>query len=182
MKLFLANCTDQAHVVNYRLLEAKGVKTQDLPSGGQIQIAGDLNTLQINDVIEQLRKYGLFGVDELTRSTPGKQVPWIYSVDRRIHTDVIRRFVQHNRGVLRIQGQEARRQAAVVSSNIAEQYAERESGAGRLEELEVTVQEEDSNSMGSEQLAEGIIVNRNAPPTSAPPTKQPRRARAKRAA
>lgn len=150
MRMHVANCSEQNHVLNYRLPEETRPRTQNLGVGRQI-ILGDpeMTQIQANAVTSQLGVYGLVKIDELSRARG--MIPYVWS-DRVIPADTILRVHEHNKGVLHDRGKKFREEAAIASSSAME-------NAGPLKDLEMSVEEETSGSFTSvdhKALAEGF--------------------------
>jgi hypothetical protein len=112
----------QYHVLNYRLPENPSLITQQIPSGRQVQVAKDMNVIQLEAFIGQLRKYGLVTVEEALNHRPKTPIVFILNVDKPVPEDVIRRIIAQNTGIIANIGKETRRQAALATShNMAEQ-------------------------------------------------------------
>lgn len=172
-RLYVANCTVQVQGFNYRLVEVEKAFSRTIEIGGQVDL-GDLTDPQINGVIEQNRKYGLLGVEEIARMEGF--TPLIFSTGRPVRADVMRRVISHNRTVLRARGEEARKAAAVVVNNQL-------SSAGPLELLEMSIVEEKAGKVVSgvpdtpgAPVAEGIRIVSGAGGDAPQPPRRRRRA------
>lgn len=168
MKLYIANCTQQTFMCNYRLIESPRPHAQPITAGGQIIVAKpDLNLPQIEDIIRQLRKYGLLTLEEasqLRRSDPPCTLAC--SIDKVISVETIQKIMLHNQGVLFLNGKRFREEAAIATSN---QLGEMNRTAG--ETLEMTIQEEKPGSgdhSGVAPINEGLRIDTGKPRESAP--------------
>lgn len=136
-RLYIANCTQQYQVLNYRLVENRNAMTQPVDMGRQVQIArADLTDVQVESVIEQMRKYGLLMTDEIGKKHQ-TQIPFVASVGHPVGADLIRRVIDHNKGIMQIDGEKLRRHAAIA---VNQKMAETTPNAA--ETLEMTIQEE----------------------------------------
>lgn len=165
-KMYIGNASQQLVKFAYRTPESGGVRTQDIPIGGQIQLSGDLSTSEIDCIIDQHKKYGLISVSEVDRSKMFSGL--CYSVDRPISASILQRAVAKNMDTLVERGKEIRRDAALVVNNGLEAELE-ERKLGGLAKLEMSVVEEDSPlRVGGEKIAEGFRVTKDGDGDPAP--------------
>jgi hypothetical protein len=168
-KLFIGNATKQLMKFSYRTPESGGVRVQDIPIGGQVQLTGDLTTSEIDCIIDQHRKYGLISISEIDRSKAFSGL--CYSIDRPISFANLQRAIAKNMDVLKDRGREIRKEAALVVNNGLEAELE-ETGLGGLAKLEMSVVEEDNPAHPSqgERFAEGLRVmqGEETPPRRGP--------------
>ena len=137
MRLFIANCTQQEQIFNYRVLESPRPFSQTIGLGRQIQLADpNLNMKQIEKVIEDNRKYGLLPVEELDGYRGAGVITYICSLDKPVPGELIAKVVSHNRGELRLWGEETRKQAALA---VAQQLGEMNEQAGKT--MTMTIEE-----------------------------------------
>ena len=186
MKLYVANLTAQKVVFAYLMpdehgkLTGGGHRTQDIPIGGQVVVAGDLTKEQIDAIIKHHRKYGMRSQDEIAarRST---FVGVCYSIDRPVTTASIRNGLETNLTVLTEAGKQYRTEAAVAVSNAMEMQLQDQGRPEGLKELAMSlVEEEPSGGYRSEKpVGEGVIVTRDG---DAPTRGQRRRGQQRAAA
>jgi hypothetical protein len=166
MLVYVANCSKQYAVLNFRVVEYKKTFSQPIDSGQQVALARlDLNQPQIDGVLEQLRTYGLWLSDEL-EAVPGDTVIyWLASVDKPLTEDRIRRAMMHNRLVQFERGRDFRKQAAVAVHNVlavGNNMVPPQPHAA--ETMEVTIQEEVMSGTtgidGDPAVAEGYRIER----------------------
>ena len=175
MKLYIANCTQQAQDFVYRTPEMPSARTQRIEIGSQTQISGDLSTPQIDAIIEQHRKYGLVRVEEIDRTKPFIGIR--ASIDKPVPIDKIREAVHHNNEVLQERGRQIRQEAAVVVNNSWEEQT-----GNQLSKLEMSFVEEDKPGRPAE-ISDGVRVTRiDQPFGDAPPTRQAKPSGRRRAA
>lgn len=164
-KLYVANCTRQRQSFIYRLPEHPSTREQTIEIGHQILVSGDLNTKQVEAIIDQYRPYGMIAASE---KPPQGFVGLVYSVDKPITSTPIHDLIVHNTEVMTDIGRRARQDAAVAFENMAQnnirQYG---NDKDRVNELEVDINEQPT-SFGdrSEKLHEQTLVVRegaNAP-------------------
>lgn len=165
MKLYIANCTHQNQVVFYRVPENPSPRQQHIEIGHQIQISGDLNPIQIESIINQLRPYGMVAVDEIDRTKPF--IGMCYAVDKSIKVDFILRAHEHNSKVLTEMGQKYRQEAAVATNNAVEQNLK---GNLKLNALDIEVIEEPRKDGTGSDFSETVRVSRDADPSAAAAT------------
>ena len=176
MKLYIANCSQQSQVINYRIIEFPRAMTQPCDIGQQIMVGSrDLSLPQIEGVIRDMRIYGLMTVEEVSalRNT-SQTIPFVASVDKPVTTDTIQKVMLHNRGVLRLRGKKLREEAAIATSM---KMSEMTPGAAQT--LEMSIQEEKTGSLAhdDEIISEGVRISTD--PT--PPKRSPGRPRGSKA-
>jgi hypothetical protein len=156
MKLYVGNCSQQAQVVNYRIIEFPRAMSQPCDMGQQIMIArADLSLPQIEDFIKQMRIYGLLTVEEISalRDT-NITIPFIAAIDKPIPAATIEKVMYHNRGVLQLRGKKLREEAAMATS-----LKMSEMTPGAAQTLEMTIQEEKSGSLAHDDAVnEGLRI------------------------
>ena len=172
MKLYIANCTQQVHDFVYRMLESGALRQQKIEAGGQIAIAGDLTSPEVDYIIEQHRRYGLVRVDEIDQTKPF--IGLCFQTDRPIAVDKIRRALIHNREVLEDRGRQLRKEAAIAQHNRLQDQTVDGSGAPigpPLTALEMSVVEEKAGQLEDHTpIAEGLRVTTKEGPGGEPPT------------
>lgn len=169
MFMFVANCSRQKQIVNYRLPENPSPKSQEVPMGGQVRLGGDLTTPQFAAVVEQLSRYGMTDVDRLSDGN-GMVIPLVYS-RTPIPASTMRTVMQHNADILTSMGKEIRKRAAIATAETINEHMD------GLQELKMSVEEESQGSFTDrDPLTEGLRVVRNEAPTPEP--KAPRRRKA----
>jgi hypothetical protein len=144
------------------------MRIQRIGIGRQIQVAGDLNTPDIDAIVKQHKKYGLIPVSEVKniRTFTGL----CYSVDRPISIDNIMLAMDRNTRILVERGKEFRKQAAVSASNLIDHHLAEANNPSTLETLEMSVvQEEKPNQENVDMVAEGIRVTNKQIDGQAPP-------------
>ena len=166
MKLYIANCSKTFSVLNYRVPEIKNAMAQNVDSGQQILVAKpDLNMIQIDGILDQLRTYGLFLVEELNQMPEDKVIYWLASLDKPLTFVHIEQAFVHNDKALTLRGLEFQKAAAVaINQNIANRTPH---AAGTLE---VTIQEEsptNSSQFGQPLFAKGFRMDPNPDPFQA---------------
>lgn len=111
MNLYLSNATAQRQQICYRLAEHTKIFERLLRPGEQIPI-NNLNSEQVDSIVNQLRPYGARDVAEVTKVRTFVGI--IYSVDRPIPSDRTGSTFEQNKGALLASGEEMRRQSAVA--------------------------------------------------------------------
>ena len=166
MKLYVANVTAQTHEFLYRLIEQTKILRQVIPSGRQIQIAGDMNKDEIDYIVGQHAKYGMIPADEISHTK--KFHGLCYSVDKPITAPLLNYLREHNQGELVEQGRELRRIAAIVSNDLLETALRENDRPEQITQFEMTIQEDRDIASDLPQLAEGLRVIRNPNPPAKP--------------
>ena len=155
MKMWVANTTKQSHDFIYRLPETPAPRMQQIAIGSQIQISGrsggELDSSEIDSIIAQHRKYGLIAVDEVDRSKPF--IGLVYSTDRPVPIEKLRRALIHNDEVLVERGVETRKEAAIAVNNAIDEQSQ------GLKAVELSVVEATSgNGPEHKPISEGVRV------------------------
>ncbi len=169
-KMYIANGSTQYHDFVYSLPESPAHRRQQIPPGGQIQISGDLNPIQVDSIVEQHRIYGMVRVSEVDRTKPF--VGLCYELDKPIRLEKIANIIEHNRGVLVKRGEEIRRDAALsTGAQIENEIFERRM-PDQLQTLEMSIQEETETrdpQDDSPTIAVGTRVTRRGDAAPLPP-------------
>jgi hypothetical protein len=187
MRLYLANPTRQEQIICYRVdfnkdgerLESdrtrfQPARQQPVPPGRQIQLGGDMHIHQIEDIIEQLKPYGLIGVTDVPRMDR-KVVPYIFNIDAYVPLKTFKEVMDHNSGIHIQDGQHRRAAAAVASSELVQQTIANQLMQVGIEQppaeaaVEVSYEQLEQSEAGERTIAEGYRVDPNAPgPQQAP--------------
>ena len=161
MKLYIANCTKQVQVFSYRIIEKNGVRTQTIPMGGQIALADDLTSNEVDDIIEQHAKYGLIDAAMVDRTK--EFIGLCYSIDKIVPMTRLRSSLEHNDGVLVERGKQLQTEAALAVNQQIEHSLEESHVPGGLKDLTVSWAEERRD--GAEPtINSGVHVSRDNPP------------------
>lgn len=200
MKLYIANCTRQTMQLHYRLdfqndgaldprRQAQQAKQQTIQAGKQDIIGGDLHLNQIQDIVDQLQKYGLRAVKEVPelkttvkRLDPNSRspVPMIFNVDRSVSLDTIKTVMAINANIQVDQGVERRRRAAVavpdiIAHRVNEQFAQAGLDETATDNVQTAFEQLEQSEAGEKTIAEGYKVDKNAPAAPPPSTKSKKR-------
>ncbi len=179
-KLFVANCTMQMQRVYYRIdfdVDRDGKQTivrrfqpakqVDIPSGRQAVVGGELHTDQINDIVNQLRTFGLVAVTEI----PGIRTftSFVFNLNQPIKEDHIRYVAARNQGFKIEEGKERRQKAAVVMNDIvantvSDQFAAQGIPKEPTQDFEVEFEQLDQSEAGEKRIEEGYRMDLKAPP------------------
>ncbi len=168
MQLYVANPTKQIQVFAYRMLGEKGIFTQTIGIGQQVKLSKVFDTPQLEAVMDHHARYGFVRSDEVDRVK--SQINGIFSVDRPVTAAKIAKAMMLNTNVLVIRGREARKQAAIATSNridteIDELTRTARSDVGRLRELDLSIVEQEPEGgyrPGEEPVGEGILVTKES--------------------
>lgn len=178
-KLYVANVSRQNVEFNYRMPGQNGVKMVPIHIGTQVVIHGELDTNEIDSILEQHVPYGLVAADTIRGDTP--YVGLCYAIDKAVRVNQMLVAMDHNQEVLHDRGRQMRQQAAVATNSIIDKHLQEINSESTLQELEVTIEEErkPGTDDSSERIREGTTVNKNAPPPgkNAPPQSQGRKGR-----
>ena len=159
-RMFVANATKQNVDFVYRLPESTNLRSQTIPIGRQVPLAGDLTKPEIDAIIAQYSKYGLIEASTIDQSRTFHGL--CYSIDKPVPSTKMRRLLDQNMAVLKARGKQMREEAAVNESlNLENMLTE----GGRTEELrnfEMSVVVEDRDEADtSPEIAEGVRVTRD---------------------
>ena len=155
VRLYIGNATKQNQEFVYRLPEQSGARVQTIPIGQQVQITGELSSQEIDAIVSQHRKYGLTEATAIDSADVYTGI--VYSVGKPIPADKLTRAMIHNTRVLQARGKEIRRDAALAENQLAEGDV-----PGRLNKLEMSIQEENHDDRDPEPaIAEGVRVQRD---------------------
>ena len=163
MKMYIANCTTANQDFQARIPEA-GVVRQLIPSGEQILIPTDLNTLQIEAIVQQHAPYGLININEIERTN--NFTGQVYSLDKKVDMDRVRRVLEKNFSVLDARGKKIRQEAAVAVNDAVERQVQNTGAHSTIREMEFSVQEVEKNGVDT-QVNESITVSRTKEPQTA---------------
>jgi len=170
--LFIGNATKQNMVFAYAVRRETGdmhVRSQPIPVGQQVKIAGDLSSDDIDWIIKQHAKYGLVAADTIDKARAFHGT--CYSIGKPITAARLTYMIEYNMSKLVDQGIEIRRTNAVAQNNNVIRALDEAGRQESLNALRITVQQERADPNNSvPQMAEGLIVtdnmsmNPNAPP------------------
>lgn len=151
MNTYVANCTQQNHILNFRLPDSRKPLSYKLPMGKQL-LVGDLTPPEVDALVEQLGPYGLIGVGEITNAK-GK-ITYVMSQGVPVKSADILRALDKNNGVLRDEGKHRREEAAVAAN------AGMNTDDTPLNKLEMSIEEDTSGSFSDgDKLAEGMRID-----------------------
>lgn len=201
MRLYIANCTRQTMQLHYRLdfqndgeidprRQAQQAKQQTIGPGRQEVIGGDLHLNQIQDIVDQLEKYGLRAVKEIPelKTTVRKldpnsraTVPMVFNVDRNVPLDAIKTVMSINSNIQVGQGVERRRRAAVavpeiIQNRVNEEFAQAGLSETATDNVQTAFEQLEQSEAGEKTIAEGYKIDKNAP-AELPPSASRRRRR-----
>lgn len=157
-RLYVANCTRQFQEIHFRLDFASNenpmgrvppAKRQTIPPGRQVPLGGDLHMTQVDDIVSQLKPYGLIGVADIGRVKGF--TPYVFNVDKPVTPAQMRDVIQSNAEVKLKDGKDLRQMAAVASNEavahtVANEFAEKGIAADPNAEVEIEFEQlEDSN-------------------------------------
>lgn len=172
-KMFIANCSSQHQVLAITIPDLAGTKAiqQPIAMGKQDYVGGqrlDLSPPQVDAIVAQLRPYGLISAADVNR-LPHRIVPYIWS-ETAIKGDVIRRVMDHNKGVHVETGAKRRERAALGTNDALKKIIEDAVNEGQpvppVDTFVMEVEEVDSESaerahdaVGSKPVAVGLEID-----------------------
>jgi hypothetical protein len=178
--LYIANARKQDHLFEFRLSGQKTPRRYPIPSLTQVNIGGrnGLTGMEIEQIVKQHRKYGLVSVDEIDHTRPF--IGLIYSTNKPVSVANLQFTIKHNDEVLMERGQEIRKAAAIATNNALESSPELKRMGANIDELEMTIVEQETKSNPEPTLAEGVVVSKDAREENEPQGKrQARKARSR---
>jgi hypothetical protein len=179
-KMYVANCTNQVQQFVYRLPEIPAPRSQTIDIGRQVLLSGELTTKDIEAIIKQHSKYGFKSVQEVEQKSNAGERPFVglvYSLDKYINVEKIKRVLLLNHNVLILRGSQQRKAAAVAASDAINQQTEGTPLA--LKALELQAEEMADNKNPNPEFNEGVRVSSEETPTET--TGRNRKSRASRA-
>lgn len=159
-ELYIANCTNQVNLFQYRMPEERMPRQMQIEPGSQAKIphfrGGAPTVEEVKLIVEQHEVYGLVKVDEIDRTKP--YVGLCYS-NKEIPVDTIMKAHEHNHDVLVRQGVKTREESAVRANIAAEKTAE-QTGLKVLG-TDVTIAEQDPKDGGKPEVNEEYRLQRD---------------------
>lgn len=175
MQMFVANATRQVVTFLYRIPDSSGVRAQDIPIGGQVQLSQDLPVEAVNAIVEQHQRYGMVEAAQAYRSKGFAGL--CYSLGSPVKMDTIAQLIDHNTDKLVELGQKIRQESAVSANNVLDGDL-RESGRPEvLRNFEASVTEVARTGQVDTPFEETISVSRDAPEPVATSNRAQRRGR-----
>lgn len=162
MKLFIANTTKQVQDFYYRIPghpSSSGMMPllQKIAMGGQICIPADLNTPEIDGIIEQHQGYGLISADKVDAAKG--YVGLMYSIDKPVPAAKMAKLIGHNTDVMVERGQKNRESAGIAALDQANQFLAEQRPGDAIDAFEMSVVEETRDPKDqSKEVAEGVRV------------------------
>lgn len=176
VKLYIANCTRQNQELYYRLdLDDEGAREtqfrpankQPIAPGRQVLVGGKAFLMtQVESIIKQLSVHGMIAVMEVPRAR--NKAPYVFNIEKPVPESIIRDVMDINAGVLTVDGQVRRKQAAVavndlVSSTINEQFAAHGIPKEAKQTVDVEFEQLEQSEAGERRIEEGYRVREGAP-------------------
>lgn len=170
-RLYIANVTRQNHVINYRLEFTKSgevnarqnfqpARQQQIDAGRQNQLGSDFHIKQIEDIIDQLKPFGLIGESDVPRME-NRFYPYVFNIDKFVSERAMRAVRDHNAGIKFQEGVDRRAKAAVAAnevlqSTVANQFAENGINAEPSDQVDVTIEQLEQTEENQTMVAEGF--------------------------
>lgn len=172
MRIYVLNATGQHAVFNYRfdfLVDGEGRKmvgtakpyrTLQIPARAQVQLGGDWNPVQAQELIQQLERPAVGGthVGNVKTAKAQGQVRLVWSQDKAISRAICDDVFHHNIGYLSGEGERRRQQMALANSATTD-AAIGEVASGFAIEMETV---DESGDSVSPALNAGYRVNKQA--------------------
>lgn len=176
MHLYIANASKQYLQFEFRSIET-GRISRSVPPGQQTAFA-NLSTPQIDAIVKQHARYGMFRVDEISGNR-GK-IDYIYAIDKPVKPDVLTKLAKHNDAVLHMRGHETRKKLAISINDSLDQNLDRNNRAENMRAFDMTVQEIEPQKTGyrtdiAEPVSETIRMDLSPQPDA--PERAARRTR-----
>jgi hypothetical protein len=152
--MYIANGMNQNLSFQYRLPEFKTYRQQMVPIGGQVRLSGELNEKQIDIIAQFHQKYGMVRSTDIPMFK-GYFIPYVYSVDNPVTTDLIVELILQNREYNRILGEKLRAESAIAVNAMIEENA-----GEQLTSFEMEIMEKTKNS-AEQPIGEKIVITRS---------------------
>lgn len=150
MKLYIANCSKQEHMLTYMLPENPKPFMHHIRAGGQIEIPGD--EMQVDAIVKQHSIYGLQEAKKVQKGFGGL----CYQIDKPISVDAIKNGFTQSEQEMIDRAQQAREITAAASDKIMAEKAQ-EMGVKQKSGLEVEIIEEKKNAADNDVKFEQTI-------------------------
>lgn len=123
--LYIANCTLQNRVVNFRIPEVNKAIQLTIARGRQVRVSSqELNPIQITSIVEQLSVFGARLVEHLGKKTTREErIPYIISSGNPVPATLIAKMLKDNQSAIKESGARFRKEAALASSEYIENQA-----------------------------------------------------------
>jgi len=182
MRIYVLNATGQNQVFNYRfdflvhgdgrkmIGTAKPYRSLQVPARTQVQLGGDWDPVQAQELVQQLEASAVGGVHVQNAKTAKAKglVRLVWSQDKTIPRAICDDVYQHNLAYLAGDGERRRQQMALANSATTD-AAIGEIASGFAIEMETV---EESSDSASPRLDRGYRVNKQARPSPAKPAKR----------
>jgi hypothetical protein len=181
-RLYVANVTQQTQQFTYWVPETPRSLVQEIPIGGQVQIATrDLPKEVIDSIIDQHRVYGICTYAEGMRDPNFSGI--VYSVDRPVSLSNLYELANKRQQSIIQLGKRLREEAAIATDQAIVDVLQQSGMPARLQELEMSVEEKSRDPRDdSPEISEGVRVSRRTPePNSTPRGRGRARAATRRA-
>jgi hypothetical protein len=155
MLMYVANGMHQTLSFQYRLPEYKTYRQQKVPIGGQVRLSGDLNEKQIDIIAQFHQKYGMVKATDI-HMFKGYFIPYVYSVDNPVSSELIMELIIQNREYNRILGEKLRAEAAIAVNNMIETNA-----GEKLTSFEMEIMEKTDKNREEQPIGEKIVITRS---------------------
>lgn len=165
MDLYIANCTQQVQMFNYRPLGSMQQQFRQIGIGQQVKLGSPTwGTADIDHIIAQHTIYGMVRVDEIDRTRHFAGL--CYDVDRPVPVAKVMHTIETNQQVLTRRGEEQRADAAVMVNHGMEKALGDIGAEVTATHVEVAEFEPSREARGrgavDPQLSETITVDRRA--------------------
>ena len=116
--LYIANCTQQNHIISFRHPDTEKVVSRSVPMGRQDDLSGreGFSPPVIDAVVAQLGIYGLRSEKDAMRDDG--VIPFVYSLDVPVKRDVMEKVYNRNRGIITDAGKKRQQEAAIAASSM----------------------------------------------------------------
>ena len=157
--LYIGNATRQNIQFNYCVAKGEAPRTQRIPPGAQVKVAGELTPAQVDHIVKQHAKYGIVAADALDQTRGFHGI--CYSVGKPISSVKLMVLMETNHSALIKLGREIREQNAVAQSQVVDQVLTENARPEQLRQMDFTIQQEEHDVTNNvPQLSEGFRVIR----------------------
>ena len=158
-KLYVANTLKQQQIIFYRMdFDADGgpnalrrfqpaKQSPVIPKGRQIVLGGELEMVQIDNIVTQLERVGLTAEKDIGHLSG--MVPYVWNIDQPVKADSIRTVLAHNAGVLMGQGRVRREAAAIAARASLENAAQSDQISPSMYEASIETEDPGETDVGT---------------------------------
>jgi hypothetical protein len=194
MKLYVANPTRMNRTLTYREQFTPGTSVArgdryirarriTIPRGKQVPLHGEIaDEMTLNLLVHQLERLGGVDVSDMNSVGPRQRPIFLFSLGQPVDIRQIKRLYQHNQGVLLMEGQDRRKNAAIAADAALRDKLDIDGGTREPDGIDVEFEQlEEDEGSDTKPVAQGVKTNIHAEPAkgaAAPRAPRSRRSKA----